>query len=211
MQLGKRLFLRSLADLATMALPGGLPVPTGSRPATPAEHVERFRQAITYSATPAEQAERFRRSISDALRSDPDIVMIGRIRDPEAANLAMEGARRGRTVWRSLPHDPAVVERLEDILRASRSAPAFPSGESAALRRLFRRAATWMTGVPRGGAFALRLEPGAQGAMPALASDIPLSGQDPSFRARGGGRPGVHYPTASRIGDTHRSPSCAGG
>jgi len=50
------------------------------------------------------------------LRQDPDIVMVGEIRDPETASIAMQASMTGHLVLSTLhPNDaPAVVSRLQD-------------------------------------------------------------------------------------------------
>ena len=61
--------------------------------------------------------EKFRQAISAALRSDPDIVMIGEIRDKASASLAFAAAMTGHGVWASLHANNAysILDRLRDV------------------------------------------------------------------------------------------------
>jgi type II secretory ATPase GspE/PulE/Tfp pilus assembly ATPase PilB-like protein len=67
--------------------------------------------------TDDERREAFRAAITASLRSDPDIVMIGEIRDGASASLAFQAAMTGHQVWASLHANDAVsvLDRLRDI------------------------------------------------------------------------------------------------
>jgi general secretion pathway protein E len=64
-----------------------------------------------------ERSAKFTKAISDALRSDPDVIMIGEIRDEASAKLAFEGAMSGHQVWASLHANDAlsILDRLRDM------------------------------------------------------------------------------------------------
>lgn len=61
-----------------------------------------------------ERNEEFRKVISAALRSDPDYIMIGEIRDGASAKLGIKAAETGHGVWGSLHTNTAigVIDRL---------------------------------------------------------------------------------------------------
>lgn len=64
-----------------------------------------------------ERSEAFRDAITAALRSDPDIIMIGEIRDRASAELAFQAAMTGHQVWCSLHANDAAscLDRLRDM------------------------------------------------------------------------------------------------
>lgn len=66
--------------------------------------------------TEEERHEAFRAAIAASLRSDPDIIMIGEIRDSASAGLAFQAAMTGHQVWASLHANdaPSILDRLRD-------------------------------------------------------------------------------------------------
>ncbi|MTH97584.1 hypothetical protein E1297_16440 [Roseibium sp. RKSG952] len=72
---------------------------------------------VTNAQTAEERAEKFRAAIAGALRSDPNIIMIGEIRDASSAKLAFEAAMTGHAVWTTLHANDAVsiIDRLRDL------------------------------------------------------------------------------------------------
>lgn len=71
---------------------------------------------VTNAKTAEERSEKFRQAITASLRSDPDVIMIGEIRDGASAHLAFEAAMTGHGVWASLHANDAVsiLDRLRD-------------------------------------------------------------------------------------------------
>lgn len=72
---------------------------------------------VTNANTEEEKAEQFTLALSAALRSDPDVMMVGEIRSLSAANLTFKGALSGHLVWTTLHANsaPAIVTRLRDM------------------------------------------------------------------------------------------------
>ncbi len=72
---------------------------------------------VTNANTEAEKEEQFTKALSAALRSDPDILMIGEVRTLSAAQLTFKGALSGHGVWTTLHANsaPAVLMRLRDM------------------------------------------------------------------------------------------------
>jgi len=72
---------------------------------------------VTNVKTQEERSEAFTQAISAGLRSDPNIMMIGEIRDRASANLAVEGALSGHPIYASLHANSAmdVLSRLRDM------------------------------------------------------------------------------------------------
>jgi type II secretory ATPase GspE/PulE/Tfp pilus assembly ATPase PilB-like protein len=71
---------------------------------------------VVNAATSEERSEKFRQAITAALRSDPNIIMIGEIRDTASALLAFEAAMTGHVAWASLHANDAMsnLDRLRD-------------------------------------------------------------------------------------------------
>jgi type II secretory ATPase GspE/PulE/Tfp pilus assembly ATPase PilB-like protein len=72
---------------------------------------------VTNASTQADRAEAFTKAISAGLRSDPDVMMIGEIRDRASADLAIEGALSGHPIYASLHANTAmdILTRLRDM------------------------------------------------------------------------------------------------
>lgn len=85
----------------------------------PPEYVIRNAQQmpVTNAKTQEERAEAFTKAISAGLRSDPDIMMIGEIRDKASADLAVEGALSGHPIYASIHANTAmdILTRLRDM------------------------------------------------------------------------------------------------
>lgn len=76
------------------------------------------------SADFSARAQGYTNAIAGAMRSDPDVIMIGEIRYPEAAQTAIDAALTGHAVWATLHASDAfsIVTRLESMLRSLRVA-----------------------------------------------------------------------------------------
>lgn len=72
---------------------------------------------VTNASTEEEKDEEFTKALSAALRSDPDVLMVGEIRTLSAASLVFRGALSGHSVWTTLHANsaPAIITRLRDI------------------------------------------------------------------------------------------------
>ncbi len=72
---------------------------------------------VTNANSEDEKDEQFTKALSAALRSDPDILMVGEIRSLSAAQLTFKGALSGHGVWSTLHANsaPAVLTRLRDM------------------------------------------------------------------------------------------------
>ena len=71
----------------------------------------------------------FAAAVLTVLRQDPDIVMVGEIRDPETAELAMQAALTGHLVFSTLHTSRAAktIDRIIDV---------FPAGEKPMVRSM---------------------------------------------------------------------------
>ena len=72
---------------------------------------------VTNANTEEEKDEEFTKALSAALRSDPDVMMVGEIRSLSAAGLVFKGALSGHSVWTTLHANsaPSIVIRLRDM------------------------------------------------------------------------------------------------
>ena len=72
---------------------------------------------VTNANTEEEKAQQFGLALNAALRSDPDVLMVGETRSLSAANLVFKGALSGHLVWTTLHANsaPAIVTRLRDM------------------------------------------------------------------------------------------------
>ncbi|MBR2299781.1 MAG: Flp pilus assembly complex ATPase component TadA [Alphaproteobacteria bacterium] len=72
---------------------------------------------VTNANTEEEKEAEFTKALNAALRSDPDVLMVGEIRSMSAAELTFKGALSGHGVWSTLHANsaPAIVTRLRDM------------------------------------------------------------------------------------------------
>ena len=79
--------------------------------------VEYRMRGINQMQTNARAGLTFAGALRNLLRADPDILMIGEIRDPETAKIAVEAALTGHLVLATMHtnHAPAAVNRLTDM------------------------------------------------------------------------------------------------
>jgi type II secretory ATPase GspE/PulE/Tfp pilus assembly ATPase PilB-like protein len=72
---------------------------------------------VANAQTAEERKEKFRQAMTGALRLDPDVIMVGEIRDGASAHLGFEAAMTGHGLWTSLHSNDAVsnLDRLRDM------------------------------------------------------------------------------------------------
>ncbi len=72
---------------------------------------------VTNANTEEEKNEEFTKALSAALRSDPDVMMVGEIRSLATADLVFKGALSGHSVWSTLHANsaPAIITRFRDM------------------------------------------------------------------------------------------------
>ena len=81
------------------------------------DHVEISLEGINQSQIMPDKGYTFLEAARQMLRHDPDVLVIGEIRDPEVMNVAMEGSITGRLVFTLLhaTDATAAIQRLLDI------------------------------------------------------------------------------------------------
>jgi type II secretory ATPase GspE/PulE/Tfp pilus assembly ATPase PilB-like protein len=89
-------------------------------PEYPLERVKQIRVSSDY-AEPEKRGREYRNAIAGAMRSDPDTLMVGEIRYPEAAAAALDAAQTGHGVWSTVHANSAfgIVQRMVSLLRAA--------------------------------------------------------------------------------------------
>jgi type II secretory ATPase GspE/PulE/Tfp pilus assembly ATPase PilB-like protein len=72
---------------------------------------------VTNVSTQAERAAAFLKAMQAALRTNPDILMVGEVRDPESAELCYQGATVGIRIFTTLHANSAmaIITRLREI------------------------------------------------------------------------------------------------
>ena len=72
---------------------------------------------VTNANTEEEKDEQFNKALAAALRSDPDVIMVGEVRTLAAAQLGFKGALSGHGMWTTLHANsaPAIITRLMDM------------------------------------------------------------------------------------------------
>lgn len=72
---------------------------------------------VTNAETDEERSREFQGAIKTAMRLDPDVIMIGEIRDTPSATLAVRAAMTGHQVWTTLHANGgfAILDRLLDL------------------------------------------------------------------------------------------------
>jgi type II secretory ATPase GspE/PulE/Tfp pilus assembly ATPase PilB-like protein len=72
---------------------------------------------VTNASTAEERAREFTKAISASMRSNPDRIMIGEVRDAASAGLAFEASMTGHQVWTTLHANDALTIpfRLRDL------------------------------------------------------------------------------------------------
>jgi twitching motility protein PilT len=88
----------------------------------PIELVHTRKKAFITQREVGTHADSFSTALQGAIREDPDVVMVGEIREPEAASLALEAAEMGFLVMATLHSNGAVntIHRMLDMFPAKR-------------------------------------------------------------------------------------------
>jgi twitching motility protein PilT len=87
----------------------------------PIEFVHESRRCLVNQREVGTHAQSFKRALREALREDPDIVLVGEMRDLETVHIALETAETGHLVFGTLhtTSGPSTVDRLIDQFPAA--------------------------------------------------------------------------------------------
>ena len=88
----------------------------------PIEYLHRNRQAVVHQREVGIDAQSFERALRAALREDPDVVLVGEMRDPESIAITLTLAETGHLVLSSLHTNdaPQALDRIVDVFTAER-------------------------------------------------------------------------------------------
>jgi twitching motility protein PilT len=81
----------------------------------PVEFVHRNNRAIVVQQEVLTDVHSFNRALTHVLRQDPDVIVVGEVRDPEAISTALMAAETGHLVLATM-HSPNVSNALERII-----------------------------------------------------------------------------------------------
>ncbi len=95
----------------------------------PIEFVHDSKQSLINQRELGSQTRSFANALRSALREDPDVIMVGELRDLETIRLALTAAETGHLVFASLHTSsaPKTIDRIVDV---------FPSGEKEMVRTM---------------------------------------------------------------------------
>ncbi len=93
----------------------------------PIEFVHESKMALVNQREVGNHTASFTRALKAALREDPDVVLVGELRDRETVQMALETANTGHLVFATLHTNtaPSTIERVVDL---------FPSDQQGAIR-----------------------------------------------------------------------------
>ena len=83
----------------------------------PIEYIHKDKKCIFYQREVGNDAEDFFSALRAALREDPDVILVGEMRDPETVRTALDAAETGHLVFSTLHTNdaPSTVTRLLDM------------------------------------------------------------------------------------------------
>ena len=95
----------------------------------PIEFVHQSKKALVNQRELHEHTHSFANALKSALREDPDVILVGEMRDPETIGLALTAAETGHLVFGTLQTTGAAktVDRIVDV---------FPAGEKEMVRSM---------------------------------------------------------------------------
>jgi twitching motility protein PilT len=88
----------------------------------PIEYLHRNRTAVVHQREVGIDAQSFDRALRAAVREDPDVVLVGEMRDPESIAITLTLAETGHLVLSSLHTNdaPQALDRIVDVFTAER-------------------------------------------------------------------------------------------
>ena len=81
----------------------------------PVEYLHRHKQSLVTQKEIGEDAQTFASALRSALRQDPDVIMVGEMRDQETMAIALSAAETGHLVFSTL-HTVGAVKTIDRIL-----------------------------------------------------------------------------------------------
>jgi twitching motility protein PilT len=111
----------------------------------PIEFVHPVKSALVNQREVGKHTESFARALRGALREDPDVIMVGELRDPETMRMAMEAAETGHLVIATM-HTTSAVQTIERLIQS------FPPEEQGQVRMGLSESLKWVVSqslIPR--------------------------------------------------------------
>jgi len=95
----------------------------------PIEFVHKSKRCLVNQREVGSQTHTFNAALKSALREDPDVILVGELRDLETVSLALTAAETGHLVFATVHTSsaPKTVDRLVDV---------FPTGQQAQIRTM---------------------------------------------------------------------------
>jgi twitching motility protein PilT len=95
----------------------------------PIEFVHKSKRCLVNQREVGSQTHSFNAALKSALREDPDVILVGELRDLETVSLALTAAETGHLVFATVHTSsaPKTVDRLVDV---------FPTGQQAQIRTM---------------------------------------------------------------------------
>jgi len=140
----------------------------------PVEYLHKHRKSLVTQREIGEDADNFAIALRSALRGDPDVIMVGEMRDPETISIALTAAETGHLVLSTL-HTVGAAKAIDRIIDA------FPAGQQTQART---QLATVLEGI-----VSQQLLPRADGSGLVVASEVLIM----TSAARNLIREGKHY------------------
>ena len=83
----------------------------------PIEYLHRHKRAVVNQREVGEDTSTFARGLRAALREDPDVILVGEMRDLETIRIALEAAETGHLVFSTVHTNgaPATIDRIIDV------------------------------------------------------------------------------------------------
>jgi twitching motility protein PilT len=95
----------------------------------PIEYIHTPQQCLIHQREVSRHTQSFSRALRSSLREDPDVILIGELRDPETIALAITAAETGHLVFGTL-HTSSASKTIHRIIDA------FPAGEKEMIRSM---------------------------------------------------------------------------
>ena len=95
----------------------------------PIEYVHRSRESLVNQREVGTHTESFARALRQALREDPDVIMVGELRDLETISLSITASETGHLVFGTL-HTASAAGTVDRIIDA------YPAGQQGAVRQV---------------------------------------------------------------------------
>jgi len=131
----------------------------------PIEFVHQSKKALINHREVGHHTESFATALRGALREDPDIILVGEMRDLETITLALEAAATGHLVFGTL-HTPSAAKTIDRIIDV------FPAGQQNQIRTTLSES---LKGVIAQNLFKRVDKPGRVAALEILVVDTPIA------------------------------------